>query len=159
MRKLVLASFSFKTGEIRFDEQRLIVIEIAPNQKEHLEAISARFKRWFHAVYPSSELLGIVPYTSIDFTGPDEAASEYDEGRQSELGRFDYLAHPLSEVPVYYQGDISRQMVIDMNGKREHFQIGFYDFDENDWMFMEDDTSMLERENAKWMDILPFSDR
>lgn len=69
------------------------------------------------------------------------------------------LTHPLTVVPRRFgdpEQNLSRKVVVDLNGNRQYFVIGWYDFDDEDWTFDHNDISMLEREHAKWMDILPI---
>lgn len=73
-----------------------------------------------------------------------------------------YTVHPLSEPPTELQNNdhtlnCSYDMVIDMDGRRKHFQIAWFDFDDKQWHFHEDDTSLLIEKHAKWMDILPHN--
>lgn len=152
MRKLLLASFSFKTGEIRFDEHRLVVVDFHV-KAENMPSIVDHFKKWFESAYPESEWLGGTVYPSLEITGLVKQV----KAPAPEYGV--YSAHPLNELPEVYNEGMSRQMVIDMDGNRKNFQLSHYDFDQNEWVFAEDDTSLLERDYAMWMDVLPFADR
>lgn len=150
MRKLLLASFSFKIDEIPAQEHRLVVIEIAPNEKPHMEAITARAKHWFHEVRPAIDLTGVVVYDSIDMTLPDtEKAME-----PSIYGR---TAYSLDELPKLHKDGMSQAVVVDMDGWRKNFQIAHYDFDNNEWVFHEEDISLLDNIHAKWIDLLPHA--
>lgn len=47
----------------------------------------------------------------------------------------------------------SKDVLIDMNGQRKDFQIGWYDFDERKWCFHVSDTSNLDLEKMEWRSI------
>lgn len=155
MRKLCLASFEFKTGAETFKETRLLAIDSTPEtpwETDHKLAIDGVFMPWFKQTYTESELVYVVCYETIDGTKALKKAPVFGYGV--------YSAHNMNDIPTEY-GDsaMSRTMVVDMDGHRMRFQLAFYDFDKNDWVFMEDDTSLLEKKHAKWMDILPFANR
>lgn len=47
----------------------------------------------------------------------------------------------------------SKDVLIDMNGKRKDFQVGWYDHDNKEWRFHASDTSNLELDKLEWKKI------
>lgn len=72
MRKLFLTSFTFKTAELEFTEQRLVVVtkEDLENSNENppndLDIAYKKVNKWFVVAFPQSELLSVVVYPAID---------------------------------------------------------------------------------------------
>lgn len=60
MRKLFLASFSFKTGDNQYEETDLICVKADPESRVVPDHAYEQFKAWFFVEYPTSELLSIV---------------------------------------------------------------------------------------------------
>lgn len=68
----------------------------------------------------------------------------------------------MSQFPPKEQKDSehSIEVVIDLTGHRRSFAIGFFDFDENEWILeLPDGPTRIKPsdQEAKWMNILPFS--
>lgn len=51
---------------------------------------------------------------------------------------------------------MSEDVLVDMDGNRKHFVIGWYDHSEKEWILRAKDTSLLEPEHAQWM-YLPLA--
>lgn len=60
------------------------------------------------------------------------------------------VAYGADEPPADTGEGYSDDVLIDYDGHRKHFTVGWYDHDEKRWMFREEDTSLLELEHMKW---------
>jgi len=58
--------------------------------------------------------------------------------------------HGPNELPKDVNEGLSDDVLVDMNGNRKHFQVAWYDFDEKQWQFHVEDTSLFEPENIRW---------
>lgn len=155
MRKLLLASFAFEIAGNRVTDQRIIAIESTLNEDHEVDQKHAYevFNLWWEGNKTEEQtLIYVICHPTIDGT-----QVAWKKAPAPEYGV--YEAHPFDEIPKEYQDGMSRLMVIDMDGNRKNFQLAHYDFDDKHWVFHEDDTSLLEKLHAKWMDILPFADR
>lgn len=67
------------------------------------------------------------------------------------------LAYHHKETPEQNPSeDYSYDVVIDLDGNRKNFRIGWYDFTEKEWRFHDHEAyRSLDLEHMKWMDILP----
>lgn len=157
MRKLLLASFAFEIAGNRIDDQRLIAIDSShsdDHETDRHKACDAFLVWWSENKTEEQKFIYVNCHPTIDGTKQGERPKKTPA---PEYGV--YSAHPMNELPKEYKDQMSRTMVVDMDGRRTNFQLAFYDFDDRDWIFMEPDTSLLDRTYGKWMDILPFADR
>lgn len=67
MKKLILTSFCFNTGENRYNEQRLVVVENADKMSDEAQREQAEenLHTWFNRNYPESELHYIIGHETI----------------------------------------------------------------------------------------------
>lgn len=74
MRKLILTSFTFKTGEIQNEEKRLVVVTQNQSNTQHdlLTKAIENLSVWFKRRYPESELLAVIPHDTIGDEAPEE---------------------------------------------------------------------------------------
>lgn len=157
MRKLLLASFAFEIAGNRVTDQRIIAIESTLNEDHEVDQKHAYevFNLWWQENKTEEQtLIYVICHPTIDGTKQGERPKKTPA---PDYGV--YSAHPLNELPQEYDDQMSRTMVVDMDGLRTTFQLAFYDFDDRDWIFLDGDTSLLDRTHAKWIDILPFADR
>lgn len=160
MRKLFLASFIYKFEGERTTGHTLVRYHTDPSdtfefvQRTLCESVTKWFLNKFNP--ETCELIGVpVPFDTV----PDHRFHQYKTDSEIVNLPPSGNAHPLDLHPEKHgdpEQNLSRKVVIDLNGKREHFVIGWYDFDSKRWMFDHDDLSMLEKKHAKWMDILPI---
>lgn len=66
--------------------------------------------------------------------------------------------HDHESVPeeVIHKGEgqgYSDDVLIDMNGNRKNFTIGWFDHDDKEWKFYWEDTSMLEPKHLHWQKL------
>lgn len=79
MKKLFLTSFVFKTGEIEYKEQRLVIAsnkEVQEYHKKHsdqfdlpegeLDIAYFKAKQWFRNDFPESELISLIVHPAIE---------------------------------------------------------------------------------------------
>lgn len=151
MRKLVLASFAFKTGEIHFEHHRLVAVDFEPTE-EKLPVIMSRLRDWFHSAYPESIWVGGTVLPTLEIYGLVR-----EEEKKSAPSIYGRTAHSLDELPKLHKDGMSQAVIVDMDGWRKNFQIAHYDFDNNEWVFHEEDISLLDNIHAKWIDLLPHA--
>lgn len=67
MKKLILTSFCFNTGENRYNEQRLVVVENADKMSDEAQREQAEnnLEKWFNRNYPESKLHYIIGHETI----------------------------------------------------------------------------------------------
>lgn len=82
MRKLILTSFKWKTGDLEFEDKRLVVVTVKPESKGNdMHTDDAQWQairnleKWFPKRYPESELIGVWAHPTID----DETDDSEDE--------------------------------------------------------------------------------
>lgn len=63
------------------------------------------------------------------------------------------LWNGVNDVPDDSEEGASEDVLIDMDGKRKNFQIGWYDHDEKKWCFHVHDTSNFDAEKMEWRHI------
>lgn len=75
MRKLILTSFKWKTGDLEFTEDRLVVIDTPKGSNKDLELATDAAMAWFKRVFIESTLISIIPRETIqaDETGLNNA--------------------------------------------------------------------------------------
>lgn len=49
------------------------------------------------------------------------------------------------------KSEYSIDVLIDLNGYRKDWAIGWYDFSDKEWRFHQDDVSLLELDQMRWM--------
>jgi hypothetical protein len=153
MRKLILASFSFKTGENQYTETRLVAVDFKITEAT-LPVITDHIVDWFKTAYQESEFISCVVYPTLEIYG---LTADTIKAPNVDIPQIGYSAHSMFEAPPLFnrEQNLSRKVVIDSNGHRKDFLIGWYDFDSHSWS-IEGDTSLYEERHAKWMDILPL---
>lgn len=77
--------------------------------------------------------------------GPEDPSRKTAEGGDS--------WNPGDKYPEDDGEGYSKDVLIDMNGKRKDFQVGWYDHDEKEWRFHVSDTSNLDLEKLEWREI------
>jgi len=120
MRKLILTSFSAKTGELEFTEQRLVVIDSDKHNTsdEDRELASEVFKGWFGKQYPESELLSVIPHETVKHYVYNDRWSDFNT--------------PPRKNPE--DDEISVNVIININGEGEFFDTGWYDYNDKKWV-------------------------
>lgn len=78
MRKLYLASFTFKTGDLEYNDYRIAVVSQEDRKGSEmqiqgekmvdmdLEIAYKKLQAWFPIVYPESELLHLIIHQAIE---------------------------------------------------------------------------------------------
>lgn len=157
MRKLFLAHFSFTTGKVEFNEQRLLVL----NQKEIEEGsrvgwspeITATEKatRWFKQNFTESDIHSCMAFDAID-----EVAT--DTGRDSSPKAIDespfVASFPMTEIPPHESEDpLTCDVLVDVDGERTRFVIGYYDIDGSRWIFNGKGSKIVDYKHARWFKL------
>jgi hypothetical protein len=95
MRKLFLASFKFKTGDLTFEEQRIVAIECdeCNSNDEETELATDNVVAWFRETFPESELISAMAYPTIQQTvfhskSKDKRKPFYSEEMLIEFGQY-----------------------------------------------------------------------
>lgn len=60
------------------------------------------------------------------------------------------IVHGADEFPAGNGEGFSDDVLIDLDGWRKHFAIGWYDHDDKEWRFHQEDRSQFEPANMKW---------
>lgn len=63
--------------------------------------------------------------------------------------------HRFDEPPkqVVKEHGYSQDVLIDLDGEKKHWAIGWYDYDEKAWRFYQSDVSHLAPEDALWTNL------
>jgi hypothetical protein len=130
MKKLLLASFYFSTGETEYSAQRLVLVDSAPSKTELEDIYEAEriFQPWFSGTFPESKLDHVMilpPITAegVSFGSPEGSATNEDgHGANLSIDRIEQL---INETRPYTDRVV-------LNGWApvktiEHFQkVGYY---------------------------------
>lgn len=111
-----------------YQEQRMTVA------KSHEKAHDV-FKDWFRGMYPESELRELIVHQTVGDVDDVVRSPCQTESPVSHGGWF-----PPETLPVDLGEGYSNNVLIDMDGSRNHYSIGWYDHDESKWFFQGDDS-------------------
>lgn len=115
MRKLVLASFTFKTGEIHFGEHRLVAVDFEITE-EKLPVIVRRVQEWFNSAYPESVWIGGTVLPTLEIYGLVDKKPSFDLGVTGQLLEWLSRQHP-EYIDDWYSGKISHEEVLNKFNK------------------------------------------
>lgn len=174
MKKLLfLASFVFETGEIEYKDNQLVLVTDRDVQRfmekqkalnpdkgergpyEHYDAAYDVFRTWFEEVFPESTLKHIMckrPIQSGLFFPKIEAAPEsiFNHGGWHTSKETPTLVFDSEGLPE----DMSVDVLIDVDGNRKTFRVGYYDIDfetkEGTWTLYGDERIDIELDHMKW---------
>ena len=156
MRKLFLASFKFKTGETVYEQQRLVVVEssevvsylpLATHSKQKVreaeyEIAHIKAKQWFPTEFPESELILYQVYPAID--------QPADIGFSILTWTPSFQGDDVKPEEIQKEGH-SDDVLIDMDGWRKNFRVGWYDHEDDQWKFHNpEDEKIFDRAHMKW---------
>jgi hypothetical protein len=136
--------------------------------------------------YPDETLQRTIHKTRLynidsDFVVSRKEWSEWNQNRKSYGTEFFGERMPLEGMPEYPKNGSGRRVIfteafgldnpppvseqdapmsedvlVDLNGHRKDFVIGWYDHDDKEWVYRAEDTSLLEFEHGQWM-YLPLA--
>jgi len=153
MRKLILTSFKARTGVEPFYEQRLVIIDSGRNDSvdDDREQAAEVFKKWFAMAYPQSKLISVIPHETVqlleDHGMPDKPAPVFDAWN---------ISGDNPKRKRLHNGDLSRlseTVIIDVNGNKDCYAIGCFDFDTNQWRLDNKEKVSLLTRDMKWRTI------
>jgi len=166
MKKLYLTSFTFTTGtEEVYKEDRIVMVTskevelFKTNTKDQPKFWDSLDELWMHAAqenaitwfkinFTESRLISVKSHPTI--TGIDNTSPVFQ------------LAFGINEFPPRESSnpDISIDVLIDIDGYRKNFRVGYYNFPYDglggEWiLYTSDDVT----KHMKWMDILPLASK
>lgn len=153
MRKLILTSFTARTGDTEFTEQRIVVIKSPKyaSSGHDRELATDVFKNWFKVYRPELELLSIVPHDTVEAPKVGDPIPVPDT---EENDNEDSLWKPLKSIPSPVDEEQSVNVIMDINGEGEYFDTAWYDFRDKKWVNCNSDfnTAITEHpELVRWM--------
>lgn len=141
---LELAKDGVITGTVFLKNKVKYNIEVSGGTKEGVFRL-ANVEPYF--IHPPIE--NEFHYNSKTAIEARRQAKELSESKDSPFnhgGWNNYDETPEGNFPDGYSFDV----LIDLNGNRKDFRVGWYDFDKKEWMFHVSDVSALEIEHLKW---------
>lgn len=147
MRKLFLTSFTFKTGDNEFTQQRLVAIN--SNDKDEEADLTQAYetaKSWFPHEFPESNLLSLVAYPAITEAYLNKPLSQLAQGTFN-------IAHGPNETPYLTVDDFSNDVLIDIDGTKKTFRVGYLNIDQEsgarEWIIYDKDET-IDIINMRW---------
>ena len=147
MRKLVLCNFKAKTGDYEFEDYRLVVTNHNEGETETELSVKATkaFMNDFPNYFPESKLLSAVALPTMG------ANPEPTERNESALHFTNF--HDMDDHPEVGDEGYSDDVLIDLDGWRKDFRIGYYDKD-NGWQVYQHahdgEETKLDLKHGKW---------
>lgn len=151
MRKLILTKIIWQTGENTFEDYRLVVVNHKPGESEEdlLHKANDQVLAWFPTEYPESQYKGIISKATIGEPSEPLISKEGTESPFKHAGWNDNSTQPEGGTEGY-----TEDVLIDIDGNRNTFRVGYYDHDAKKWfLYVNDDT--IDVENMRWA-RLPF---
>ncbi len=159
MRKLLLAQFVFTTGENKYNEMRLVIVngnEIRPELSFEEIAVKKALD-WFPKQFPESILISCCASDAIDNVsevddlrtrvGVVDSKKSWENESPLHGEFFDHNQKPFSKNGHEYTEDV----LIDLDGNRQHFSIGYYHLIDEEWMIKDKEYDKLfDARNMKW---------
>lgn len=150
MRKLFLTSFRFRTGEIDYHEQRLVVVTDGDTQEAELSIAYDKAKAYFKDFFPESELHSIIVHPAIE---------GYDSVKKIEGNWIpEFFENNRLPMPMEHDNSRSKDVLIDLTGWRLNFRVGFFSYSEMKWsLYDKEAEKLIDLEGLHWTE-LPLND-
>lgn len=136
MKKLFLTSFEFTTGDNRYKEQRLVMVqsnELGADQT-HEDVAYQKINRWFPVNYPESKLISIIAHPTITGYAEDNVIRNKNNEAFAPIDKvFDASWNKGTVIPEDIGDEMSDEFLVDVSGFREVFVIGWYDHGLKKW--------------------------
>jgi hypothetical protein len=149
MKVLFLVDYVFKTGGNEYREHVLVSINAEPTdsfEKQVHVAIDS-VCNWFPTYYPESELIAV--------HAPKPTVKDHRTNSYKETPVLGEIVHPMADIPPVKEGETnSKWVLIDVDGNKEFYTLGFYNTLNKEWI-PQDINMEIDLEHAKWKDVIP----
>lgn len=143
----MLTSFKAQTGELVFEDKRMVVVSHCHDDVEAdlVDKAQRIFRVWFDNHYPESTLLYYQAHPTIGEESEPQAGGEATESPFSHGGwkSSDSIPRPKNE-------ELSEDVLIDCWGTREMFRVGYFRHADNTWYAYDKQIIAIDADDMRW---------
>jgi hypothetical protein len=150
MRKLILTQIFYQTGDLKTVDYRLVVVNHQEGEVEEdlLRKAAAQVEAWFPKNHPESNGLGIVPKATV---GEPIIQVDINSSKSFTIGGI----YRDCEIPSLENDEKSVDVLIDIDGYRTTFRVGYYDMKMKRWELYDKTRliDLIDLDDMRWQHI------